>query len=83
MNRVELAHLLRQAEGRASEEVDTAMLDGMGLAQAVVGNFQNAVIVTDSERRILYVNPAFRRITGYEAAAALGKTPSFLRSGKH
>jgi PAS domain S-box-containing protein len=41
------------------------------------------VIMTDVEGVILYVNPAFERITGYRAAEVVGKKPSFLKSGKH
>lgn len=42
-----------------------------------------AVIMTDAEGVILYVNPAFERITGYSAAETLGKTPAILKSGEH
>ncbi len=41
------------------------------------------VLVTDTEGRILYVNPAFEQITGYSRAEALGQNPRFLKSGKH
>ena len=40
-----------------------------------------AVILTDTEGVILYVNPAFERITGYSAAEAVGQTPRLLKSG--
>lgn len=39
------------------------------------------IIVTDDEGRILYANPKFAETTGYTAEEALGKTPSFLKSG--
>ncbi|WP_196160371.1 bifunctional diguanylate cyclase/phosphodiesterase [Reinekea sp. G2M2-21] len=42
-----------------------------------------AIVVTDVEPRILDVNPAFERITGYTKDEALGKNPSFLASGYH
>ncbi len=41
-----------------------------------------AVLITDSEGTIQYVNPAFERTTGYEADEAVGQNPSFLKSGK-
>ncbi len=41
-----------------------------------------SVIITDTEGRIEYVNPAFTQITGYEPAEALGKNPRLLKSGK-
>lgn len=42
-----------------------------------------AVIMTDVEGVILYVNPAFEQISGYSAAEAIGKKPSILKSDKH
>ena len=39
-------------------------------------------MVTDTQGRIEYVNPAFTRITGYTPAEALGRNPRMLSSGK-
>lgn len=41
------------------------------------------IIVTDADKIIISINQAFSRITGYCAEDALGRTPSFLRSGEH
>jgi len=41
----------------------------------------NAVVITNPEGRIQYVNPAFTKITGYPAEEALGHKPSILKSG--
>lgn len=41
-----------------------------------------AVLVTDRHGVILYVNPEFESITGYEADEVLGKTPALLRSDR-
>jgi len=43
---------------------------------------QAAIMVTDAEQRILRVNPAFTKLTGYPADEAVGKTPSLLKSGR-
>ena len=40
------------------------------------------IVVTDAEGRIIRVNPAFTRITGYPLAEAVGKKMSFLRSDR-
>ena len=37
-----------------------------------------AISITDARANILYVNPAFERVTGYAAAAAVGKNQSML-----
>jgi PAS domain S-box-containing protein len=39
-----------------------------------------AVVITDRNAIIEYVNPAFTDITGYEADEAIGNTPSMLKS---
>lgn len=41
------------------------------------------VIVWDCDGNIRYVNPAFERISGYGKDEVIGKSPVFLRSGKH
>ena len=40
------------------------------------------ILVTDSERRILSVNPAFEAVTGYTATELIGKTPAFVASAR-
>ncbi len=42
-----------------------------------------AIIITDPEARIQYVNPAFERVSGYPRAEVLGKNPRLLQSGRH
>jgi PAS domain S-box-containing protein len=41
-----------------------------------------AVLVTDNQGTIHYVNEAFERLTLYPAAEALGQTPRLLKSGR-
>lgn len=40
------------------------------------------IVITDAEGTIVYVNPAFERITGYKEEESLGTKPSILKSGK-
>jgi diguanylate cyclase (GGDEF)-like protein/PAS domain S-box-containing protein len=40
---------------------------------------EHVVIITDAKQEIVYANPAFTRLTGYEVAEALGKSPRFLQ----
>jgi len=44
---------------------------------------QEAMIITDTDEKIIKVNKGFTRITGYTPEEALGQTPRILRSGKH
>jgi diguanylate cyclase (GGDEF)-like protein/PAS domain S-box-containing protein len=46
-------------------------------------NSGEAIVITDADKRILMVNPAFEKITQYNAIEVVGKDPSVLSSGKH
>jgi PAS domain S-box-containing protein len=39
----------------------------------------DAIVITDTTRKILWVNDGFREMTGYPKSFALGRTPSFLQ----
>jgi diguanylate cyclase (GGDEF)-like protein/PAS domain S-box-containing protein len=56
---------------------------GLRLAAAVFDSTREGVMVTDTEKRIVRINPAFSEITGYTEADVLGETPDILRSGRH
>ncbi|HSB69980.1 MAG TPA: PAS domain S-box protein [Candidatus Methylomirabilis sp.] len=49
----------------------------------VVEQTADAVVITDRDGIIQYVNPAFEALTGYAREDALGKTPRILKSGQH
>ncbi len=51
------------------------------LAGTVFGEAREGIIITDARTRILDVNLAFTRITGYSREEALGQRPSLLQSG--
>jgi len=42
-----------------------------------------AVMITDTQGTLQYVNPAFEKVTGYRRKEAIGRNPRFLKSGKH
>ncbi|HNR33732.1 MAG TPA: PAS domain S-box protein [Candidatus Hydrogenedentes bacterium] len=42
-----------------------------------------AVVITDADGIIQYVNPAFKSLTGYAPSEAVGKKTNILKSGKH
>ncbi len=44
---------------------------------------EESIMITDVEGKILYVNPAFERVTGYDRDEILGQTPKLIKSGKH
>ncbi len=52
-------------------------------AAVVFDNTKEGVVVTDAHNRILNVNQAFCRITGYSRDQVLGQNPGLLKSGWH
>lgn len=50
---------------------------------AVAFKTQEAILITDSNEKIISVNPAFTRITGYRPEDVVGLTPRILGSGRH
>ena len=59
------------------------MLQRLELAQRVFESSSEAIVVTDADNRIVSVNRAFERITGYSADEVLGRDPSSFKSGRH
>lgn len=54
------------------------------LGRQAVDASNDGIMITDSsltDRPLIYVNPAFERITGYTAAEALGRNARFLLAG--
>jgi len=52
------------------------------LAAEVFDNAMEGIMITDADERILAVNGAFTRVTGYSADEIVGRTPSILSSGR-
>lgn len=52
------------------------------LLQSAAQATDHAMMVTDRDGTILWVNRAFTRLTGYAPREVLGRTPSVLRSGE-
>jgi PAS domain S-box-containing protein len=76
----DLAFALQSIENeRQHQRAETEMVR---LATAVE-QAAETMMITDTMGTILYVNPAFERITGYTRAEAIGQNPRFLKSGKH
>lgn len=49
----------------------------------VIHNTINPIQITDRDGMMVYVNPAFEKVSGYASADLIGKNPRILRSGKH
>ncbi|WP_044870930.1 phosphodiesterase DibA [Pseudomonas sp. LFM046] len=72
-----LRHLKHYLDARRAHE------SSLRQAAAVFDSTQEGVLVTDAECRIVHVNRAFARITGFEEAEVLGENPRIFSSGRH
>jgi len=66
---------LAQKESRESQ-------DQVRLQAAALEAAANAIVITDAQGAIEWVNPAFTKMTGYSIEEAIGKNTRFLKSGK-
>jgi sigma-B regulation protein RsbU (phosphoserine phosphatase) len=55
----------------------------LGRMYGAVEQVADAVLMTDKQGRIVYVNPAFEELTGYRFKEIKGRSPRILRSGRH
>jgi len=86
--------ILRDADGRAIRAVG-GMLDvtrqrrdeaDLRLLRRAVGSSGNGIVIVDAldaEQKLVYVNPAFERMTGYSADEVLGRSYRILLSDEH
>lgn len=57
--------------------------ENLRLAAKVFNCSNEAMMVTDQQNKIVTVNNAFSKLTGYTIADVIGQSPSMLGSGKH
>lgn len=53
------------------------------LADQVLHNTLEGIVITDVQSRIVDVNPAYCRMMGYSRDEVIGQTPRMMRSGRH
>ena len=64
-----------------AEHLSTA--EKVRLHARIIEDADQGVLITDANERIVSINGAFTRITGYLPAESIGQTPDLLRSGVH
>src|SRR5690606_27804898 len=67
---------------RARDRALSASQRDLYLAEKVIESSLEGVMVTDAHARIVSVNPAFTRMTGYAPEEVVGLNPSVLNSGR-
>ncbi|BCK87482.1 hypothetical protein MIZ01_1261 [Sideroxyarcus emersonii] len=79
-----LAHLAKAIVlCRNNDAYTSDLVSERDLLEQVFESSYSGVLITDSRRHIIEVNPAFTRITGYRAEEVQGKDPRILASGRH
>jgi len=74
---VHFTMFLRDITARKKNEEERSKL------AVIVEQSFNAIILTDCDGVIEYVNPAFEKMSGYSSDEVLGKTPSITSSGQN
>ncbi len=77
----ELAHSNQLLTSEIAERKSAQ--DRLHLQAAALDAAANSIVITDTTGKIVWVNSAFTRLTGYRAEEAQGQNPRLLRSGKH
>lgn len=75
----DISHALESIHAETTEE---RYLDELRVAAAAFDT-QEAMIITDTQHKIIKVNKAFCRLTGYSEDEILGKQPNLIQSGEH
>ena len=67
------------------QEIETRgdMATQLWLRSSALEAAANGIVITDRNGIIIWVNPAFTSLTGYEAAEVIGQNPRILRSEAH
>ena len=55
----------------------------LDLFRRILESSSEPMLITDSDSRIEYVNPAYCAVTGYTSEEVIGKSPGMMKSGKH
>jgi len=55
----------------------------MRLQSSALNASANAIVIADQKGNVVWANPAFTKLTGYEVSEILGKNPLVLKSGQH
>jgi len=73
----------RKMTHSAIEDQEQAERGQSELLEVLFNNSSEPQMVTDRENRILAVNPAFEKITGYGKEEMLGEDPKIFKSDRH
>lgn len=70
-------------EALRNEEEHKIAEEELRLQSAAMNAAANAIVITDRNGSIQWVNPSWTKLTGYKLREVLGKNPRILKSGIH
>jgi len=81
----ELERRVHERTAQLEKEVERhrQTINRLDLVNRVVERASHAVVITDADNRILYVNPAYEQMTGFKRKNVIGRKPSLSKSGRH
>lgn len=83
-NAFEVESLFLLFSGMLLKELEKqSVIEKLKMSDQIIRESKEAIIITDSATKIVYVNKAFSNITGYSLAEVEGKRPNVLSSGQH
>ncbi|MER2105869.1 MAG: EAL domain-containing protein [Solibacillus sp.] len=65
------------------ENMESFTQSSANIMTKIFENVAEGIMITDKNKRIIKVNPAFEFVTGYQEAEVLGHLPNVLQSGVH
>ena len=78
----ELDLVRRVADQVSGAVVRNRLAETQQRLSTAIEQIAEAVMITDTDGTILYVNPAFEQVSGYSHGEAIGRNPRILKSGK-
>ncbi|MGA2246081.1 MAG: PAS domain S-box protein [Verrucomicrobiota bacterium] len=74
---------LQQAAARQHQAERISTAEKLRLQTTALETAANGIAITNCEGQILWCNPAFARLTGYEIAEILGRPPAVMNPDRH
>lgn len=82
-NRIKVITLNTEETNLHLENMESFTQSSANIMTKIFENVAEGIMITDKNKRIIKVNPAFEFVTGYQEAEVLGHRPNVLQSGVH
>jgi two-component system CheB/CheR fusion protein len=81
---IEVESLFLLFSGMILKELEKqSVIEKLKITNQIIKDSNEAIMITNKDTEIIYVNNSFSNITGYESSEVLGKKANILNSGTH